>query len=72
MAATQSYPVRGGDWMVVAMNADGSRPVSLQAKVAATLPALPWIATGLLIGGIIFLIGGILLIAIPLRRTSIR
>ena len=54
------------------MNADGSRPVSLQVNVAATLPALPWIATGLLIGGIIFLIGGILLIAIPLRRASIR
>ena len=69
---TLTWAVRSGDWMVVAMNADGSRPVSLQVNVAATLPALPWIATGLLIGGIIFLIGGILLIAIPLRRTSIR
>ena len=69
---TLTWAVRSGDWTVVAMNADGSRPVSLQVKVAATLPALPWIATGLLIGGIIFLIGGILLIAIPLRRTSIR
>ena len=52
------------------MNADGSRPVSLQVNVAATLPALPWIATGLLIGGIIFLVGGILLIVIPVRRAS--
>jgi hypothetical protein len=69
---TLTWAVRSGDWMVVAMNADGSRPVSLQVKVTATLPALPWIATGLLIGGIIFLIGGILLIAIPLRRTSVR
>ena len=69
---TLTWAVRSGDWMVVAMNADGSRPVSLQVNVAATLPALPWIAAGLLIGGIIFLIGGILLIAIPLRRTSIR
>ncbi len=69
---TLTWAVRSGDWMVVAMNADGSRPVSLRVNVAATLPALPWIATGLLIGGIIFLIGGILLIAIPLRRTSIR
>jgi hypothetical protein len=56
--------------MVVAMNADGSRPVSLQVNVAATLPALPWIAAGLLIGGIIFLIGGVLLIAVPLRQVS--
>ena len=52
------------------MNADASRPVSLQVNVAATLPALPWIAAGLLIGGIIVLTGGILLIAVPLRRAS--
>jgi hypothetical protein len=32
--------------------------------------ALAWIATGLLIGGIIFLVGGILLIVIPVRRAS--
>jgi Domain of unknown function (DUF4389) len=67
---TLTWTVRSGDWMVVAMNADASRPVSLQVNVAATLPALPWIAAGLLTGGIIFLIGGILLIAIPLRLAS--
>jgi hypothetical protein len=52
------------------MNADASRPVNLQVNVAATLPALPWIAAGLLTGGIIFLAGGLLLIAIPLQRAS--
>ena len=67
---TLTWAVRSGDWMVVAMNADGSRPVNMQVNVAATLPALPWIATGLLIGGIIFLTGGILLIVIPVRRAS--
>ena len=67
---TLTWAPRSGDWMVVAMNADGSRPVSLQVNVAATLPALPWIAAGLLIGGIIFLIGGVLLIAVPLRQVS--
>ena len=67
---TLTWAVRSGDWMVVAMNADGSRPVNMQVNVAATLPALPWIATGLLIGGIIFLVGGILLIVIPVRRAS--
>jgi hypothetical protein len=56
--------------MVVAMNADASRPVNLQVNVAATLPALPWIAADLLIGGIIFLTGGVLLIAVPLRLAS--
>jgi hypothetical protein len=67
---TLTWAARSGDWMVVAMNADGSRPVSLQVSVAATLPALPWVATGLLIAGIIFLTGGVLLIVIPLQRAS--
>jgi hypothetical protein len=62
--------VKSGDWMVVAMNADGSRPVSMQVNVAATLPALPWIAAGLLVGGFACLIAGVLLIAVPLRRAS--
>jgi hypothetical protein len=58
--------------MVIAMNADGSRPVSMRVNVAATLPALPWIAAGLLAGGVIFLTGGVLLIVVPLRRASWR
>ena len=66
---TLTWAVRSGDWMLVAMNADGSRPVNMQVNVAAPLPALPWIAIGLLIGGIIFLAGGILLIVIPVRRA---
>ena len=67
---TLTWAVKSGDWMIVAMNADGSRPVSVQVNVAATLPALPWIATGLLIGGFACLVGGVLLIAIPLRKMS--
>jgi hypothetical protein len=67
---TLTWATRSGDWMVVAMNADGSRPVNMRVNLAATLPALPWIATGLLIAGIIFLVGGILLIVIPVRRAS--
>src|SRR5512142_2428657 len=67
---TLTWAVRSGDWTVVAMNADGSRPVNMQVNLAATLPWLPWVAAGLLIGGIIFLVGGILLIVIPVRRAS--
>jgi hypothetical protein len=65
---TLTWAAKTGDWMIVAMNADGSHPVSVQVNVAATLPALPWVATGLLLGGFACLIGGILLIAIPLRK----
>ena len=67
---TLAWRVRTGSWMVVAMNADGSRPVSVHVTVAATLPALPRLAAGLLIGGIIILAGGALLIAIPVRNAS--
>jgi len=34
---TLTWAVRSGDWMVVAMNADASRPVNMQVNVAATL-----------------------------------
>jgi len=67
---TLTWAVRSGDWTVIAMNADASRPVAMTVNVAATLPALPWIATGLLIGGIIVLAGGVLLIVVPVRRAS--
>jgi hypothetical protein len=67
---TLTWPVRSGNWTVVAMNADGSAPVSVHVSVAATLPALPWIAAGLLTGGVIALAGGVLLLVIPIRRAS--
>jgi hypothetical protein len=66
---TLTWTVKSGNWMVVVMNADGSRPVSVRVNGAATLPALPWIATGLLVAGFACLAGGVLLIASPLRRA---
>ena len=69
---TLAWPVTSGRWTVVAMNADGSAPVSVRVNVAATLPALPWIATGLLIGGGVFLLAGALLIVLPVRGASRR
>jgi hypothetical protein len=66
---TLTWTAKSGNWMVVVMNADSSRPVSVQVNGAATLPALPWIAAGLLIAGFACLAGGVLLIAIPLRRA---
>jgi hypothetical protein len=67
---TLVWPVANGRWTVVAMNADGSAPVSVQVNVAATLPSLPWIATGLLIAGVVFLVAGGLLITLPALRAS--
>jgi hypothetical protein len=67
---TLTWPVTNGRWMVVVMNANGSAPVSIRVNVSATLPALPWIATGLLIAGAVFLLAGALLIAIPINSAS--
>jgi len=50
------------------MNVTGSRPVSLRVTVAATLPALPWLAFGLLAGGFLVAAVGATLIVVPFRR----
>ena len=67
---TLAWQVAGGRWTVVVMNADAAAPVSVRVNVAATLPALPWVATGLLIAGVFFLLAGGLLIALPVRGAS--
>lgn len=67
---TLTWPDRNGNWTVVAMNADGSRPVAVRISVAAALPSLPWIAAGLLVGGILMLAAGVPLIAVPARHAA--
>lgn len=52
------------------MNADGSRPAAVHLNLAATLPALPGIAAGLLTGGVVVLAAGVVLLVIPVRRAS--
>lgn len=58
-----------GDQVVVVMNADGSRSVSGRAESAVTQPSLPWIASGLLAGGVALGVGAALLIVRPVRRV---
>jgi hypothetical protein len=67
-----TWQVEGGDWTVVGMNANGSRPVSLRVTVAATLPALPWLAVGLLVGGFLVAAAGVTLIVVPRRRVAVQ
>ena len=64
------WPAQAGDWTVVVMNADGSRGLAIQADAGATVPALPWIVTGLLVGGAVLLIVGMILIIVPVRHAS--
>lgn len=56
-----------GSWTVVVMNADGRPGIDVKADLGARMPALPWIALGVLVGGAVFLAGGVLLIGSAIR-----
>jgi hypothetical protein len=64
------WPVGAGDWTMVVMNADGTRPVDADVKVAATLPWLNTLAVWLLVIGLLALTGGALLVSSAFRRSS--
>jgi hypothetical protein len=58
---TITWPVEAGDWSAVAMNADGSSGVSVDARFGARVPALRWVTIGLLVvGGLLLLLGAAL------------
>lgn len=48
---TLSWKIESGKWSAVAMNADGTRHVAVAFQVGARVPALQWVALGLLIAG---------------------
>jgi hypothetical protein len=55
---TISWPLERGKWSAVAMNADGSRGVSVEARFGARVSAFRWVAIGLLAaGGLVLLLG---------------
>jgi hypothetical protein len=57
-----------GSWSVVVMHADGRPGIGVGADLGARMPALLWIAIGVLIAGAVFAAGGALLIAGAIRR----
>jgi hypothetical protein len=67
---TVRWRLATGSWAVVVMNADGSPGVEVNADAGVSVPALPWIVVGLLVGGALLVTGAILLIAIPIRRAA--
>ncbi len=60
----------GGDWIVVAMNKNASPGLVVRTDIGATLPALGWVIGGMFVVGVLLLVGGVLLIAIPATRAS--
>jgi hypothetical protein len=69
-AQTLVWDPTDGSWAVVVMNADGGPGIDVTADLGARVPALPWIAVGVLVAGTVLLIGGALLIAGAIRRPS--
>lgn len=59
-----------GSWTVVVMNADARRGVAVRADLGARLPAVLWIAIGLVAAGAVLLAGGGLLVAGAIRGRT--
>lgn len=69
---TLTWKPSSGSWTVVVMNADARPGVQIGADLGARMPAVLWIALGLVLLGVVFLAGGGLLLvgALRGRRTS--
>jgi hypothetical protein len=64
---TLRWAVRGGEWMVVVMNPDGSPGVTVRADAGVSSPALPSLAAEWLGAGIMTGLIAAALIVIPVR-----
>jgi hypothetical protein len=67
-----SWEVEGGQWTIVAMNADGARGVVVDADVGAKVGWFLGVGIGLLVVGFLILAGGVALIVAAARRASRR
>ncbi|WP_157987853.1 hypothetical protein [Jiangella endophytica] len=69
---TLTFQPHDGQWVVVAMNADGTAGVDLTARAAAELPVLPWVALIAIGAGGLGLLVAALLVYLALRRDRTR
>jgi hypothetical protein len=67
---TLDWRPRAGDWTVVVLRADGAAGLDVGTRVGATLPALVWIATGLLVLGLLVFAGGAVAVVVPVHRAQ--
>ena len=62
------WDVEDGDWVIVAMNADGSAGVTAELRIGAEVDPLIWIALGVLLAGVLVGLGAAALIYLGSRR----
>jgi hypothetical protein len=67
-AQTLEWELETGNWVLVLMNADGSRGVDVSGSIGVKAPWIFWVGIGLLVGGIVLLIIGVGLILLGTRR----
>lgn len=65
---TITWPLEEGQWSAVAMNADGSPEVIVDARFGARVSSLVWVAIAFLIAGGLVLIAGGALVYLGVRR----
>ena len=68
---TQSltWEIQNGSWTAVAMNANGTPALTINAQLGVELPWLTGLGIGFLIAGLVVLVGAAFLIIIPIRRA---
>jgi hypothetical protein len=65
-----TWPIKHGDWTLVVMNADGSRPVAADVDFGAKVSYLGWATVGLFIAGAVLLSISVLLLFLGARGLS--
>jgi hypothetical protein len=67
-SAALDWKVREGDYRFVVMNADGTDGVQTRSDVGVEIPHVVGIGLGVGIGGAVVMLGGLVLLALGLRR----
>jgi Domain of unknown function (DUF4389) len=67
---TLTWTVASGQWIVVLMNADGSRSITADVSVGTTAPFLFAISLGLLIAGGVALVGAVVLLTLGIVKLN--
>ena len=67
---TISWPIKEGHWSAVVMNADGSRKVTVDARLAARLAGAWWFVAAFLALGALSLAGGAALLYSGVRKRA--